>query len=167
MTCDELRDDLSAFLDGELPARRRREAEAHLRRCAACDADARALERVMREVQEAPPPPGDLIPTAAILARLPGAAAARASRVERAVRYEIVAGVVGTALVVLVGLRLHPRVLSSVLGSVGRLMLALALGGGTSWATTLLRWDIVAVALLLALDALVLLAVPRQWTLRR
>jgi len=49
MSCTDVREDLSAFLDGELEPRRRAEVEAHLEECGAC----RALLQVLREGAEA------------------------------------------------------------------------------------------------------------------
>ncbi len=44
MKCHEVQDQLSAYLDGEVPAGRSQELEAHLRVCAACQAELALLE---------------------------------------------------------------------------------------------------------------------------
>ncbi len=46
MNCAELRDDLSAYVDGELPAVRRAEVDAHLATCADCRQEVAELQKL-------------------------------------------------------------------------------------------------------------------------
>jgi anti-sigma factor RsiW len=60
MTCPERHDDLSALLDGALPALEARALEAHLADCASCQAERDALALVVEQVRGLPrraPPP--------------------------------------------------------------------------------------------------------------
>ena len=45
LPCSNIREDLTAWLDGELPAERRGEVAEHLRGCAECSGEQRALSR--------------------------------------------------------------------------------------------------------------------------
>jgi anti-sigma factor RsiW len=53
---------IGAYHDGELRGSRRRAVEAHLRACAACQAELDALQRLTARLQTAPPMPGRMPP---------------------------------------------------------------------------------------------------------
>ena len=54
MKCDEIRDNLSAFFDGELAEREARTVSAHLDKCEACSRELDAIKRVAKLVQSLP-----------------------------------------------------------------------------------------------------------------
>jgi len=59
-TCETIRQRLSALIDGDLTPADRREVEEHLRSCAACETEARAMREtlgVLRNLPRAEPPP--------------------------------------------------------------------------------------------------------------
>jgi anti-sigma factor RsiW len=69
MNCPNLRHHLSAYLDDETPPELCREVEAHLRVCAACQAELAGLRRLDRALATLPAPdPPDLAPR--VLARV-------------------------------------------------------------------------------------------------
>ena len=51
--CDALREDLKAYLDGELPLLRRLAAGRHLARCAACREELAMTRRIGNELRDA------------------------------------------------------------------------------------------------------------------
>src|SRR5256885_1129118 len=53
MRCDEYKDRLDAYIDGELPAQEMSAVEAHLRTCELCAADVRLQNRLKHEVRVA------------------------------------------------------------------------------------------------------------------
>lgn len=62
MTCKEVQEYLSAYVDGEAPEGLRQELADHLAACPVCGAELAALERLEAALVglEAPPPPRDL-----------------------------------------------------------------------------------------------------------
>ena len=54
MRCEDVRDQLSAFLDGELSPSKAGQIQAHFDSCPACRAEAELLERTIRTVKELP-----------------------------------------------------------------------------------------------------------------
>ncbi len=71
MTCNECQADLSAYVDGELPASCRGELESHLAGCPACRQQLAVLRRLAAGVRELPsptPPPDFLRAVRATLA---------------------------------------------------------------------------------------------------
>lgn len=80
MQCRKVRKDLTAYLDGELPARRQRRVAAHLAGCRGCRGEVRAFRAVMEAMQNLPEGPRDSLLTAdTVLGRF----AAREERDER------------------------------------------------------------------------------------
>jgi anti-sigma factor RsiW len=137
MTCEEVRTQLSAFLDGELDVWQRRQVEAHLQDCADCQTAAGALEEVIVALHEGPWVPDDVLPTEAILARLPDIARRRERAINRVVLEEVGAGVLAVGVVLWVGLSLGPvNVLFTVLASLWNLLYRLVLAGPSPWTST-------------------------------
>jgi anti-sigma factor RsiW len=130
MSCEEVREHLSAFLDGELNVWQRRRVEAHLQGCADCRAAAVALEEVIAALHEGPWIPDDVLPTETILARLPDMARQRERAINWVVLEEAGTGVLAVGVVLWVGLSLGPvSVLFQVLASFGSLLYRLVFGG--------------------------------------
>jgi anti-sigma factor RsiW len=165
MTCDECRQDLSALLDRELDVFHRRAVEAHLEACAGCREDVAALERTIMAVQDAPPVPEDLLPTRAVLARLPALQVVRERAVERATTGAAVAGVLGLGLMVGLGLFLSQVHLTfRLLARGGALFYTLAGGGMAPWSSRpLLGWELLGVTtVVLAFSGWLLFGMPRR-----
>ena len=78
-SCDEVRDWLSAYLDGELTARRREAVEAHLAGCDACRRELASLRQVSACLQAWPAPE----PASDLSARFTERLAARAAQQDR------------------------------------------------------------------------------------
>lgn len=57
MQCKKARRHLTAYLDGELDARLRKEIEDHLAGCGACETERKALERVRQALEDMEMPP--------------------------------------------------------------------------------------------------------------
>lgn len=53
MKCEEVRDEMIAYLKGELDAERRKEVEEHLTRCQGCQRELEVAQRVLHQVQSA------------------------------------------------------------------------------------------------------------------
>jgi anti-sigma factor RsiW len=165
MTCEEVREHLSAFLDGELDVWQRRRVEAHLHGCADCRAAAVALEEVIAALHEGPWIPDDVLPTETILARLPDMARQRERAINWVVLEEAGAGVVAVGVVLWVGLSLGPvNVLFNVLASLWNLLYRLVLGGPPPWTSaSLLGVGLVgAAAVMLILNGLLVCGVRRR-----
>ena len=84
--CESIRERLSALLEGDLPPDERQAAEEHLRGCAGCTAEARALRETLEALRRLPraEPPADLV--ARIARAVQGGGARRAggrSRIRR------------------------------------------------------------------------------------
>lgn len=150
MRCEDCREHLSAFLDRELDLFHRQEVEAHLEHCPRCREDLAALEQTALALQDAPTALESLLPTAAVLSRLP---ALRAQR-ERAVR-RAEAGAAAAGLLGLVALLWLAHALSDV-NVVFRLVIRLGallytpLRGATGLAigAPLVGWGLLALTLL-------------------
>jgi anti-sigma factor RsiW len=56
MSCEEVRPELVAYLDGELEEELRARVEAHLEGCEACRAERDAYARTLQQVEQSPPP---------------------------------------------------------------------------------------------------------------
>ena len=158
MTCEECRDHLSAFLDRELDTYHRREVETHLAGCASCAADAAALERTILALQDTPSPSESLLPTGAVLSRLPALEAGWDRAADRAAIAAAGAAVLGLGLALWLGLALTPGHLAfRLLTRITRLLYTLARGGMAPWiATPGLGWGLAGLAA-------GLLAVQRPW----
>jgi anti-sigma factor RsiW len=166
MTCDECREHLSAFLDRELDPYRQREVEAHLAGCPQCRVDLAALERISLALQDAPSPSEDLLPTRAVLSRLPALQTGRDRAADRAAFAAAGAAVLGLALALWLGLALAPGHLAvHLLTRITDLLYTLARGGIAPWLRTPgLGWELGGVAAgLLALNGLLVLATYRLW----
>jgi Putative zinc-finger len=96
MNCSDVRDNLPAFLYGDLPAADREMLDKHLTACPACRGELAALQQVRRLLAAVP------APTVTVdLVRLYGEAAQRqASRARRWRRVAVAVGVAAAALVV-------------------------------------------------------------------
>ena len=79
MTCEAVRDLLSAHLDGELDEAERRVVEGHLAACAACAADREALRRTVGLVKDLPRESAPAALADLVRAALPPAGAASAA----------------------------------------------------------------------------------------
>lgn len=97
MICEDCREHLSAFLDRELDVFHRQAVEAHLELCPRCREDLAALERTILALQDAPTAPESLLPTAAVLSRLPALRAQQERAVRRAVTGAAAAAILGLA----------------------------------------------------------------------
>jgi anti-sigma factor RsiW len=164
MTCEEVREHLSAFLDGELDVWQRRRVEAHLHGCADCRAAAVALEEVIAALHEGPWVSDDVLPTETILARLPDVARQRERAINRVVLAETGAGVLAIGVALWVGLSLGPvNMLFQVLASLWNLLYRLVLGGPPPWTSApLLGVGLVGVAaVVLILNSLLVFGVRR------
>jgi predicted anti-sigma-YlaC factor YlaD len=164
MTCEEVREHLSAFLDGELDVWQRRRVEAHLLGCADCRAAAVALEEMIAALQEGPWVPDDVLPTETILARLPDVAMQRERAINWVVLEEAGAGVLAVGVMLWVGLSLGPvNMLFNVLASLWNLLYRLVLGGPPPWTSaSLLGVGLVgAAAVVLILNGLLVFGVRR------
>ena len=134
MTCEEVRDQLSAFLDGDLEVVQRRQVEEHLQGCAACLAALHMLEEISAAVHDVPWVADDVLPTAHLLAQLPDVARQKARTINRVMCEEAVAGMLGVGVVVWIALSLHPvSALSRVLAALGDLLSRLVLGRPLPW----------------------------------
>lgn len=71
--CSLLRDDLKAYLDGELPCLRRWAVRRHLSRCESCRREAQAIEQIGRRLRAVPTEEFPAALRARILANLPDA----------------------------------------------------------------------------------------------
>lgn len=71
--CSLLRDDLKAYLDGELPCLRRWAVRRHLSRCESCRREAQAIEQISRRLRAVPTEEFPAALRARILANLPDA----------------------------------------------------------------------------------------------
>jgi anti-sigma factor RsiW len=165
MTCEEVRTQLSAFLDGELDVWQRRQVEAHLQDCADCQTAAGALEEVIVALHEGPWVPDDVLPTEAILARLPDIARRRERAINRVVLEEVGAGVLAVGVVLWLGLSLGPvNVLFTVLASLSNLLYRLVLAGPSPWASpALLSVGVVgSTAVVLTLNGLLVCGMRRR-----
>ncbi len=169
MTCEECRDHLSAFLDRELDAYRRQEVQAHVAGCPSCAEDVSALERTIAVLQTAPPPSEGLLPTSAVLSRLPALQAGRDHAADRAAMAAAVAAMLGLGLAFWMGFALGPGHLAfHLLSRLADLLYSLGRGGAASWIPAPSRgWELEGVAAgLLALNGLLVLAVQRFWRSR-
>ena len=134
MTCEEVRDQLSAFLDGELEVVQRRQVEEHLQGCAACRAALHMLEEISAAVHDVPWVADDVLPTEHLLAQLPDVARRKARTINRVVLEEAMAGVLGVGVVVWIALSLHSvSALSRVLVALWGLLSRLVLGRPLPW----------------------------------
>ncbi len=134
MTCEEVWEQLSAFLDGELEVVQRRQVERHLQGCAACREALHMLEEISAAVHDVPWVADDVLPTEHLLAQLPDVARQKARTINRVVCEEAVAGVLGVGVVVWMALSLHSvSVLSRVLAALWGLLSRLVLGRPLPW----------------------------------
>jgi anti-sigma factor RsiW len=108
MTCEEVREQLSCFLDRELDASAQRKVEQHLRVCADCRRASSALEAVATAVGEATAVPDDVLPTDVVLAKLARMTRERAGAVKRVVVREALVGALGVGGLLGAGLALRP-----------------------------------------------------------
>jgi anti-sigma factor RsiW len=169
MTCDECREHLSAFLDRELDPYHHREVEAHLAGCPACQADLAGLERISRRLQDAPSPAEELLPSRAVLSRLPALRANRERAVDRTARGAAGVAILGLAFALWIGLALLPGLLAiHLLARTVALLLGLAREAMSAWLRAPgLGWGLGGVvAGLLVMNALLVLATTRIWGTR-
>jgi anti-sigma factor RsiW len=108
MTCEDVREQLSSFLDRELDLPSRRAVAQHLRTCADCRDASNALEAVAEAVHEAAAVPGDVLPTDVVLARIARLTRERAGAVNRVVVRQVLGGVMGVGAMLGAGLALRP-----------------------------------------------------------
>ena len=165
MSCEHLREDLSAFLDGELAPRDRRRIADHLSVCADCRAALRAMEEIAGALQRPPQVPEDLLSTAAILSRIPDVEIKMERLVNRFAWQQAGTAIVGIGVTIGLGFALWPvsllhRIFASLLGLADGVLL----GGITrvAWGRLLGIELLVASALALLLNSLLVLMAGRH-----
>src|SRR5579859_2315643 len=120
--CEWIREELKAYLDGQLPWLQRQRVRRHLKGCAACRKELSAMEQISKQLQADAPKPleaslrAKILAAAAGLGPKPGAATGPSPKWRR--KPVLAWGVVATALVAWFALYpfLHRQVAETVGG---------------------------------------------------